>query len=100
MTPNIERITKIDQALAWLKNAIKQGEHVAAGLTIDIRVGPALAYDLSDDGETMTTELCWFSDEVLALMVRSLEASRTQAIQGLRHEHTKISRFLEQEGKP
>ena len=87
---DIQRIKQIDVQLKELKRMLDRGEHVGAGLSIGVSVGPLAA----DDSYKVDLGVGFQTEEILKALIFSLEQSRKAAVSLLRMAHQEISAFL------
>lgn len=67
----LRRLIQIDEQIKKIDKHLKRGEHIAAGLAIELGVG-------ANDEEAEQLQITWFTQEMLELMKKSLERSREQ----------------------
>lgn len=96
MTNIIQRIHAIDSKIQRLKKIARDGEYLAAGITIDLAVGAA-----NDDTEYdivgMEFGIVSNPTEILALLIAGLEASRKFNLETARKEYEKLGQLLKGE---
>ncbi len=86
----IKRIKQIDAQLKELKGMLDRGEHVGAGLSIGVTVGPLKA----EYAHKVNLELGFHTEDLLKAMVASLEQSRKAAVSLLRMANQEMTAFL------
>jgi hypothetical protein len=91
---NLRRIAELDRQIAAIKKIIDNGEHIAAGLSIDVLLGPVTGNEREDQA-WVRTELCWQTDLILVTIHDSLVQSRTQAIKAAAKERDELRAFFD-----
>lgn len=72
MNPYLDKANKIQCQINWLKDQLTRGEHLGAGLSIGISLGPM------DHDPDLEFECSWHTEEILQVLIKSLEGSLHQ----------------------
>lgn len=102
MNDTIERIKTIEAQIEWIERALKQGEHVGAGLTLIVNVGPepddsgdeASLWNRDGSPKQIACEVSYDTEDLLGLMKHSLGKSLHQNKASLRREHAAATEVL------
>lgn len=87
------RIEQLDMQLQQLDRMLKQGEHVGAGLSLTLGVGPA-----SDDVDpVLQLDVTHNTQELLELLRDSLQQARALRVQMARQDFNKLKGFFDDE---
>lgn len=83
------RLIQIDAQIKKIDKHLERGEHVAAGLTIELSVG-------ADDEDAEQLQITWFTQELLELLKKSLERSREQYRLWVYNEFQELQTYLKE----
>lgn len=89
MNASLDRIKKIDSQLTALDAIIRSREHIGAGLSLHILVGPE-----RDDSEFLNLEISSGAPELLSLLRNSLLASRDLNVSLARLDLKELTTFF------
>ena len=93
ITP-INRLHTIDEQIEWITRVLKQGEHPAAGLTLNLNVGPV---DEARGFAMENIQIAWPTQELLELLLKGLKDSRQHTLSYLVRDFNTVYDFLEKE---
>jgi len=89
----LNKLQKIDEQIKAIQHEILRGEHIAAGLTISLSVGPIKDYKF--DIENIA--LCWPTQEILEVLLKGLKDSRQHTIDYLIQDFNTVYQFIKKE---
>lgn len=88
----IEKINKIDSQIAFIEKALKEGDHIATGLTIGLNVGPITTSEYEYGLEDI--QLCWPTQKILEVLLEGLQESRKSNLKLLVSDYQAVQQFL------
>lgn len=94
MNEHIARIKTLDDQLKTLEKMAAEGDTVAAGLSIDVTVGPRG----EDERPQLQVGLCDNLDQILAAIKTGLEQARKQRVAWARSDLAELQAFLAKAG--
>lgn len=93
MNDHILRIKTIDEQLKALERITKQGEYIAAGLSIQVTVGAPN----EGDQPTLNIGLCNNLDQILGALKSGLEQARNERTLMAKSELKELQAFFDKE---
>ena len=89
MNKFISRIRAIDAQIKVIDHHLDICEHIAAGLSLELCVGP-----VKDETEVLSLQLSSGTTELLVLLKKSLAESRHMNLTLLKSEYSEVTKFL------
>ena len=91
--PHLKRVELQKERILYLRSILKRGDYIAAGLTIGVNLGP-----LKEDEDILTMECAAFTQEILELLIKSLEDSVKFQTQYARKDYEELAKYFTVKG--